>query len=114
MPGAITRRHMRVDLISKRNQTNCVLLAAQQVRQRRREKLRILKLCYRARVRVVHRIAGVDQQVTLRVRISAILLDEVAIGATEQTPIEIAQVVAGIVLTILGEFSREASERRAM
>ena len=65
-------------------------------------------------MRVVHRRAGVDQQVTLRVRVGAILLDEVAIGAAEQTPIEIAQIVAGIVLAILGELGREARERRTM
>ncbi len=65
-------------------------------------------------MRVAHRRAGVDQQVTLRVRVGAIFFDEVAIRATEQPPIEIAQIVAGIVLPIFGELGREARERRAM
>ncbi len=54
------------------------------------------------------------EQVTLRVRVGAIFLDEVTIGASEQSPIEITQIVAGIVLTILGELGRETGEWRAM
>lgn len=63
---------------------------------------------------VVHRGTGIDEQVTLRIRVRSILLDEIAIGAAEQTPVEITQVVAGVVLTILGELGREAGKRRAM
>ena len=84
------------------------------IRERRGEKLRVLKLRHRTCVRVIHRRAGVDQQVTLRVRVGAIFLDEVTIGAPEQTPVEIAQIVAGIVLPILGELGRETREWRTM
>src|SRR5215510_6505479 len=51
---------------------------------------------------------------TLGVRVRAIFLDEVAIGAREQAPIEIAQVITRIVLTIFGELGRETCERRAV
>jgi hypothetical protein len=50
--------------------------------------------------------------VTLRVRIGTIFFNEVAIGTCEQAPVEIAQVVAGIVLAILRELSREARGER--
>ena len=55
-------------------------------------------------MRVVHRCAGVNEQMTLRVGVGAVLLDEITIGASEQSPIEVAQIVAGIVLAILSEF----------
>src|SRR5580765_4314267 len=51
---------------------------------------------------------------TLRVRISPIFLYEVTVGAGQQPPIEITQVIAGIVLTIFGELSRKAREGRTV
>jgi hypothetical protein len=52
--------------------------------------------------------------VALRVGVCAIFLDVVTVGAPQQLPIQIAQIVAGHVLAMLGEFGREASVRRAV
>ena len=89
----------------KRDETNGVLLAAQQVCKGCGQVLGVLKFRYGRAVRVVHRRAGVDQDVTLGVCISAIFFDEVAISATKESPVEITQIVTGIVLAVLGEFS---------
>src|SRR4029078_5519811 len=65
VPGAIARGYVCVDLVCKSHEPNCILLAIQQVSQRRCEKLRILQLRDIARVCVIHRSARVDQQMTL-------------------------------------------------
>jgi hypothetical protein len=44
---------------------------------------------------------------TLRVCIGTILLNEVAIGSTEQAPVEITKIVSLIVLAILCELGGE-------
>ena len=112
--GPAARRHMGVNMLVKRDEPNRILLAIQKVSQGRGQKFRIGEFRNSASLRISHRRAGVDQQMTLRVRVRAIFLDEVAIRAREQPPVEITQIIAGIVLTIFGEFGREACKGRAM
>src|SRR6185503_3076934 len=93
---AIERGDVRVDLVGEGDETDGVLLSIQKIRERGSKKLCVLKLRDFSRVRVVHRCTRIDEYVTLCVRVSAILFDEVTIGAREQAPVEIAQIVAGI------------------
>jgi hypothetical protein len=60
--GAISCGHVRMNLLIERHQPDRVLLPVQQIRQRRRQKLRVLQLRHRARVGVIHRRARIDQQ----------------------------------------------------
>src|ERR1044071_6182771 len=83
--------------------------------ERRGEELRVLKLGDAALApRVMHRPARVHQERDLRVRVGAVLLDEEAVGAPEQTPVEVAQIVARVVLPVLRELGREPRERRTV
>jgi hypothetical protein len=52
--------------------------------------------------------------VTLRVRVGAIFFYEITIRAAEETPVEITQVIALIVLPVFRELSRETRKRRTM
>src|SRR5215510_5525886 len=101
----MSRRYVRMDQLVESDQTDGVLLPAQKIGERGGKKLRVLEFGYLALVRVAHGRARINQQVTLGVGVSPVLLDEVAISATEQAPIQVAQVVTGIVLTIFRDLS---------
>src|SRR5689334_5365136 len=51
---------------------------------------------------------------TLRICIGAVFFDEVAISSAEQAPIEITEIISLIILSVLGEFSRESRVGRTM
>ena len=105
----------RADFAVERDQAHAVLLMQHQVGQRRGRALGVFQLRHRRRVALVaHALAGVQQQVADQVRLFLELLQVVLVGAAEDLPIEIAEVVAGRVLAVLGELDREAVERAAM
>jgi hypothetical protein len=52
--------------------------------------------------------------VALDVGVCPVLPDEVAVCASQEAPVEMAQIVAGHVLTILGKLRGKAGVRRAM
>src|SRR5215510_927479 len=99
----MSRRYVRMDQLVESDQTDGVLLPAQKIGERGGKKLRVLEFGYLALVRVAHRRACINQQVTLGISVGPVLLDEVAVSTTQQTPIQVAQVIAGIVLTIFRE-----------
>ena len=63
---------------------------------------------------VAHALAGVQQQVADQVGLVLELLQIVFVGPAEDFPIEIAEIVAGGILAMLGELDRKAVERAAM
>src|SRR6185295_14916813 len=101
--GSISRRHVCMDLLIKRDESNRVLLPIQQIRYRCGEELCILKFGDRASARVVHRGTSVDQQMALRIGVGAILLDEIAIGPTQKSPVKVSKIITLVVLAILGK-----------
>ena len=57
---------------------------------------------------------GVEQDQQLRIGFAAVALEEARVGAGEDIPIDVAQIVARRVGAILGEFLGEAEVRRAV
>ena len=63
---------------------------------------------------VVHGVAGVEQDGQQAVGLAAIALQVGALGAGEDVPIDVAQIVAGRVGAVLGELLAEAEIGRAV
>lgn len=110
MARSRTRRHMLDHIFIERDEPDRVVLTDSEKRQRRREVLRVLELRDFA-AGVAHRSTGVNEQMYSRVSVALILFYVEPIGASEQLPIEVAQIVAGHVLPMLGEVGREAEIR---
>src|ERR1043166_9300403 len=108
MSRAIASRHMRMNSFIKGYQANRILLPIQEVCNGGGQKLCVLQFGDRGSARIFHRSARIDEQMTLRVCIGAILLNEVAISSTEQAPVEITKIVSLIVLAILCELGGES------
>src|ERR1044071_391940 len=94
-------------------QSDRVVLAHSEKRQRRCQVLRVLQLGDFA-ARVSHRSARINQQMYLRVRVTLIFFDVKAVCAREQFPVEVPEVVARHVLAMLCEVCRKPEMRRAM
>ena len=65
-----------------------------------------------ARALVLHRAAGIEQNRTAEIRFFFVFPNEQAVGLAEQFPVDVANVVAGDVLSMLLEFDAEAFVRR--
>src|SRR5882757_6870869 len=89
------------------------LVPDREIKKRRRNKSRIVHLLRRPG-RVLHRVAGVEQDYNLAVRLSAIALQIATLCARKQIPVHMAQVVTWNVGAILGELLAEAEVRRSM
>ena len=100
-------------LFIKGVQSYRIVLPHSEISQRRCQVLRVLQLGDFP-AGVFHRSARVDQQVDLRVGVGLILFDVKAVGSREQFPVEMAEIVAGHVLAMLGEIRRKSQMRRAM
>ena len=61
--------------------------------------------------RVGHAAAGIDEEVRLEVGLLLVLLDVVAVGLAEGAPVDVADLVAGVILAVLGELDAEALVR---
>ena len=105
-PGRDHRAHGRVE----RDQPDRVALADHQVGQRRRQPPRVLEL-RDGLARVAHAARRVDDEIGLKVRLFFIFLDVIAVGLAEGPPVDMADLVAGPVLAMLGELDREPLER---
>lgn len=60
---------------------------------------------------IFHRSAGVTDDVEADVRLQHVALDAEAIAAGVEPPIEVAEVVAGLVIAIVAEFDAETMKR---
>ena len=86
-----------------------------QVGQRRGGALGVFQLRARRGVApVAHAFAGIQEQMADQVGFVLELLQIILVGPAEDFPIEIAKVVAGGVLAVLGELDREAVEGAAV
>ena len=61
--------------------------------------------------RIAHAPRRIDDEHRLEVRLFLIFLDVVAVGLAEGPPVDVADLVAGAVLAMLGELDREPLER---
>jgi len=61
-----------------------------------------------------HGGAGVEEEPAPEVGFVLVFFDEMAVGAGEDAPVEVAQVVAGSVLAVFGELGGKAGERTAV
>ena len=105
--GPVPGGQVVVDLAGEGDQPDRVALGEQEVGERRRQGGGVVRLGPPARA-VAHRPAVVDEQVAAQVGLVLELLDVVAVGAGEEPPVEVAEVVAGAVLAVFGELDREA------
>ena len=77
-----------------------------QASQRSRDILSILKLAA-VLPAIGHAAAGVHQQICLEVGLFFILLDVITVGLSQNSPINVADFVARIILPMLGELDAE-------
>src|ERR1019366_4607921 len=57
---------------------------------------------------VRHAAAGIDEKVGVEIGFLFVLLDVVAVGLAEDAPVNVANLVAGVILAMLGELDTEA------
>jgi hypothetical protein len=111
-PGA--GRHPERDTVVEGDQAGRVALPVHQKRERRRQHRSVFELAHRSATSIRHRGADVQQHVTLEVGFFFVLLDVVPIAPGVDLPVEGGQVVAGQILTVLGELDTEAFVGAAM
>src|SRR6516162_685815 len=102
-----TRRQVLPQLGVVGGEADGIALMQHQVGQRRGNILRILKLAEVLPL-VPHAAGGVEEEMGPEVGLLLILLDEVPIGLAVGAPIDVADLVTGIVLAVLGELDAEA------
>src|SRR3974377_930218 len=107
------RRDVILHILIEDNQAGGVALAVGHVAQRGGYEARVIQFGD-ASGPEAHRGGRVEEEEELGIGLSAIALEEAAVGAGEDVPIDVAQVVAFGVCTILGELLGETEVRRAM
>src|SRR5688572_29316592 len=113
MISAMAGGHEIPDGFVEGQQADGIALQMKKVRERRRERRRVVRLRITERA-IVHRLALIDDELAAQIRFVLEFLDEVTVGARKDLPVEITQVVTRRVLAVLGEFHREAVIRAAM
>src|SRR5678815_5253978 len=63
---------------------------------------------------ILHRLARIHQDVSDEIRLLLVLLHIITVASAQDFPVEMTDIVAGHVFTMLREFHSEAAERRAM
>ena len=107
VPRRAPRGHVEPDLGVEGRQPHGVLLAHHQVGQHRRQVRGVLQLGDPGGLAVGHRGAGVQEDLGAEVGLFFILLDVEPVGPAQNPPVEVARVVAGAVLAVLGELDAE-------
>ena len=100
-------------VLVKDDESGSVALVRRHVAETGRHEAGEVELVHRVRA-VAHRSAGVEQDQQLRIGLAAIAFEVHALRAGEDVPIDVAQVVAGRVGAVFGEFLAEAEIRRAV
>ena len=109
------RRERGADLVIEADQAHGVALAEEDSRERRHEMRGVRRLGQaRRRPLPVHRAAHIEDDRRAQVGLLLELLEEPAVGARGDLPIEKAEVIAGLVGPVLREFHGESFLRRAM
>ena len=117
-PGQIAlhraRRQIAGDALVEQHQPNRVTLMDHQIAQRRGEIVGVIELTDFAGVNNSHRRRLVDEYITFEIGFFFKLLHVKTVGFAVNFPINVADLVAGHVLPMLGKFDAEAVIRAAM
>jgi len=113
MADPIARWEVFADLFVEGEQAHSVALLMQKVGERGGEGVGVLRFGPAKRA-VIHRAAVVHEQVAAEVGFVLEFLDVVTVAAREEPPVEIARIVTGRILAILGELDGEPVIRTAM
>jgi hypothetical protein len=105
-----SRRQGADDAVGEARESNGVALLHGKVAQRAGDLAGVLDLCDAGRAEA-HRAAGVDDEATAQVRVGLELFHIVAVRTAEGPPVEPAQVIAGDILAVLGEFDARPAMR---
>ena len=116
------RRHGVTHRVVDEHDADGVALPEQEERERSTDALRVRELGQACAApaspggcaRPVHRPARVEDERGAQVGFFLELFDDPAIGPCRDPPVEVAQVVAGLIGAVLGEFRRESAARRAV
>ena len=102
-------------LLIERHKTRRIALAQENECERRSQPVGVRTLresLWRAAPR--HRTTRIDQDHRAKVRFLFELFDEQAIGTSQDPPIEIAELIPGLVGSVLGEFHGESAKGRSV
>ena len=107
MAGAMAGRQIIAQVLVEGQQTDAVALQVKEVGESAGQSVSILRFGVGKRA-VAHRAAVIDQQMAAKVGFVLKLFDIIAVSAGVEPPVQVARVVAGAVLAILGELDGEA------
>lgn len=113
MAGAMTCREEFTDLVIEGNETDGIALLMEEVGEGGGEGGGVAGLVV-VEGAVLHGTGTIEEQVATEVGFVLELLDVMAVGPGEDPPVEMARIIAGGVLAILGELDGEAVVRAAM
>ena len=109
------RWHGASDAIVEADQADGVALSQQQQRDRRGEPLGVFEFRQSVgRAAPGHRAADVEHDGRAEVGFFLVLADDPAVGARGDLPVDVAEVVAGLVRAVVGELDGESLSGRAM
>ena len=113
LEGLAVRRRLPAvgDLRVERDQPGGVSLSQQQVRQSRRQLAGVIELGDRRAV-IGHAPRAIDDQIRPQVGLLFVFLDVVVTSLAVGPPVDVLDLVAGVVLPMLDELDRRAFERR--
>ncbi len=111
--GAMTCREEFTDLVIEGDETDGIALLMEEVGEGGGEGGGVAGLVV-VEGAVLHGAGTIEEQVAAEVGFVLELLDVMAVGPGEDPPVEMARVIAGCVLAILGELDGEAVVRAAM
>ena len=101
------------NLVIEEGQADRVLLAKKQVGQGGGHHHAVIKLADPAGG-VVHGLRGVQQDVGVEVGLLLVLLDVETIGAAEDLPVNVTDIISGDIFPVLGKLDAEAVIRTSM
>ena len=113
LPARLVAGRYCADLFVEHDQSDGIVLARRQIRERGGEKLAVLQLADAARA-VAHRRARIEQNHQPGVGLAFVASDVSALGAGVDIPVDEARIVAFDVRAIFLELLAEAVVRRAM
>ena len=115
MRRSCARRYDGAHRVVEPHEAHGITLLEEQQRQCRRQLFGVCLLGeLRAGTLPLHRATDIEQQHGAKIRLFLELFHDPAFGARRDFPVDVAQIVARLIRTVLGEFHAEALARRAM
>ena len=108
-----TGRQLPVDLRVERDEADGILLLLEQERERRGRGRPVVELAPGGRrlLAVPHRLAAIEQQVTLEIGLFLVLLDVQPVGLRPDAPVDVLEFVPRHILAVSGELDGKAVVR---